>query len=379
MQARGFGSDYEEKEPPIARRQILVVIEDLCPDLLIRDLLAKMCAMTRDDIPTDGLILVTGAGGFIGSNIALALAAKGVRVVLCDDLGQDSRWLNVRDGSFHDIVAVDGLPGWLDRHSGELRGIVHMGAISATTETDVDLIVARNTRSTLDLWEVATREKVPFVYASSAATYGDGRAGFDDESTQDALARLRPLNAYAWSKHLIDRRLLRDRDDGRPTPPSWAGLKFFNVYGPRESHKKSMRSVIHQIWPKAARGETVRLFKSDNPDYDDGGQLRDFVHVDDCVHFATTALATPGLAGIYNVGTGKARSFRDLALATFAAVERQPRIEYIDMPEALKGRYQYFTEARTERGEAAGLAPNYRSLEDGVADYAAWLRANPEF
>lgn len=327
----------------------------------------------------DELVLVTGAAGFIGSNIALTLAAQGRRVVLCDDFGDDLRWLNIREGSFHDIIGIDALPAWLAQNKQMLAGIVHMGAISATTETDVDLIIRRNIRATLDLCDVASEVQIPFVYASSAATYGDGTAGFEDVSQQDALAGLVPLNAYGWSKHFVDRRLIRDRDEGRRMPPSWAGLKFFNVYGPRESHKGSMRSVIHQLWPKAAQGETVMLFASDNPDYEDGGQLRDFVHVDDCVRFAIAALDADGLAGVFNVGTGKARSFRDLAVATFAAVGREPNLAYREMPEQLKGRYQYFTEARTERGVAAGLAPNYRSLEDGVGDYIAWLRDNPEF
>jgi len=327
----------------------------------------------------NSLTLVTGAGGFIGSNIALALAAEGRRVVLCDDFGQDTRWLNVRDGSFEDIVTIADLPAWLARTGDALAGLVHMGAISATTETDVDRIVARNIRCTLDLWAHCTEHRVPFVYASSAATYGDGSAGFDDVSTSAALATLKPLNAYGWSKHFADRRFLGDAEAGRPTPPSWTGLKFFNVYGPRESHKGGMRSVIHQLWPKAARGDTVSLFKSDHPEYEDGGQLRDFIHVDDCVRFALAALRTPNLGGVYNVGTGQARSFADLARATFAALGRDPRITYVAMPEALRGKYQYFTEATTARGIAAGLAPNYRSLEQGVADYIAWLQNNPDF
>lgn len=324
-------------------------------------------------------ILVTGAGGFIGSNIALDLARQGHDVILGDDFGNDQRWMNVRNGCFHDVIAIPDITAWVRKNADTLDGIVHMGAISATTETDVDKIVALNIRATLDLWELSAAHGIRFVYASSAATYGNGKAGFDDEQTQEGLGRLTPLNAYGWSKHFVDRRILRDRDEGRTTPPVWAGLKFFNVYGPRESHKGSMRSVIHQIRPKAENGETISLFKSDHPDYADGGQLRDFVHVDDCVRFACNALMSEGIGGIYNVGTGQARSFADLAKATFAAVGKEPRIAYIDMPEALRGKYQYFTEARMERGKKAGIAPNFRSLEEGVADYVNWLRANPDF
>lgn len=323
--------------------------------------------------------LVTGGGGFIGSNIALALAAEGRRVILCDDFGNDLRWMNIRDGVFHDIVSIAALTEWITTNGSKLEAVVHMGAISATTETDIDRIIRLNIRSTLDLWSFCASTGIPFVYASSAATYGDGHEGFDDSQDLDKLESLRPLNAYGWSKHFVDRRILKDRDEGRPMPPIWAGLKFFNVYGPRESHKGAMRSVIHQIRPKAELGETVKLFRSQNPAYEDGGQLRDFVHVDDCVRFALNALSTPGTGGIFNVGTGRARSFNDLALATFRAVGRKAQVAYVDMPEALCGRYQYFTEAETRRGVAAGLAPNYRSLEDGVNDYVNWLRANPDF
>jgi ADP-L-glycero-D-manno-heptose 6-epimerase len=315
------------------------------------------------------LVLVTGAAGFIGSNVARMLAAEGRRIVACDWFGQGRKWSNLQDVLLHDVIRPEAMLAWLDAQGEPPSAIVHMGAISATTETDVDLIVERNIRCTLDLWTWAARHGTRLIYASSAATYGDGSQGFVDDDSPEALARLRPLNPYGWSKHVVDRRIVDDVRRGRPTPAGWAGLKFFNVYGPGEAHKGSMRSVAHQIYPAASRGETVSLFRSDHLDYADGGQLRDFIYVADCCQVIRNMLAAETLAGIYNVGTGRARSFADLARAVFAAVGREAAISYREMPEPLRGRYQYFTQADTRKLHAAGLAPDFHSLEDGVAAY----------
>lgn len=322
--------------------------------------------------------LVTGGAGFIGSNIALALSQAGHRVVICDDLGQDQRWMNLREATLHDIVSIAGLPDWLQRNVDVLDGIVHMGAISSTLETDIDNIVQLNIRSTLDLWSLCARHDIPLVYASSAATYGDGAQGFVDDGSSEALSRLRPLNAYGWSKHFVDRRIAYDVEAGAPSPRVWAGLKFFNVYGPREGHKGAMRSVVHQFWPRARAGETVSLFKSENEKFPDGGQMRDFVYVEDCVRVALNILLKQEFSGIYNVGSGQARSFQDLTEATFLAVGKSPKIDYKEMPTSMRGRYQYFTQADTGRLVDAGVAPNFHSLEDGVADYVNWLERTPD-
>lgn len=318
-------------------------------------------------MPED-LTLVTGAAGFIGSNIASDLARGGADVVACDTFDQET-WRYIASAPLHDIIRPEHTLAWLAQHAGRVSSIVHMGAISSTTETDVDKIVSTNIRLTLDLWHYAATEGVTFIYASSAATYGDGSHGFRDDTSPEALARLQPLNAYGWSKHFVDRRIANDVARARPTPPRWAGLKFFNVYGPNEGHKGSMRSVVHQIYPRAANGETVWLFKSGNEHYVDGGQLRDFVYVKDCCAVVRKMLAVPALSGIFNVGTGKARTFADLAGAVFRAVGREPLIEYFDMPEPLRERYQYFTEADASKLKAAGLAPEFRELESGVEDY----------
>ncbi|MBJ7328685.1 MAG: ADP-glyceromanno-heptose 6-epimerase [Solirubrobacteraceae bacterium] len=315
------------------------------------------------------LVLVTGGAGFIGSNIATDLAEQGLRVAICDRFGDGKNWQYVAKSLMYDLVRPEDIFDWLASHRGQVDGIIHMGAISATTETDVDKIIANNVRLTLDLWTYAATHDTTFIYASSAATYGDGSRGFVDDDSPQGLARLRPLNAYGWSKHLVDRRIVDDVQRGEPTPSRWAGLKFFNVFGPNEAHKGSMRSVVHQMYPVAAAGDPVRLFRSDHPDYADGGQLRDFIYVKDCTAVVRNMLEAQTLTGIYNVGTGTARSFDDLATSTFVAAGREPRIEYIDMPEALRGRYQYFTQADTTKLQAAGLAPAFHTLEDGVRDY----------
>ncbi len=219
------------------------------------------------------------------------------------------------------------------------------------------------------LWRFATDNAIPFIYASSAATYGDGSAGFNDAESEEALGRLHPLNLYGWSKHAFDKFVAREIKRGAITPPQWAGLKFFNVYGPNEYHKGNMKSVIAQCYPKVMSGEAVTLFKSHNPDYEDGGQLRDFVYVQDCVNVILWLLDKPEVSGLFNLGTGKARSFKDLAAAVFAAANKPEKISYVDTPEQIRDKYQYFTEADMQKLRAAGFGGNFRSLEDGITDY----------
>nr|WP_209856909.1 ADP-glyceromanno-heptose 6-epimerase [Rhizobium herbae] len=334
--------------------------------------------MRMSSLLNNKLIVVTGAAGFIGSNIAHSLASDGASIVACDWFGTDNRWRNLAGVRLEDIISPENLMAWLARNLGAVEAIVHMGAISATTERDVDRIVSNNVRLSLDLWDHCRLNDVTFVYASSAATYGDGSQGFTGDDSETGLAKLAPLNPYGWSKHVVDRRIAADVARGKTVPLRWAGLKFFNVYGPHESHKLDMRSVIHQIWPDVVAGEPIRLFKSHHPDYADGGQMRDFIHVDDCVHVVRRVLDAPTIGGIFNVGTGQARSFRDLAVAAFTAAGAPPQIEYVDMPECLRGRYQYFTQADTTRLVSSGLAPNFQSLEEGVTSYVDWLSRHPD-
>lgn len=319
-------------------------------------------------------VLVTGGAGFIGSNVAAALARAGYRVTICDILERGEKWRNIVDIDLHDIIPPSQLQYLLLQRTLSADAVIHMGAISATTERDGDELVKNNIRLSIDLWEWSAQHSVPYIYASSAAVYGDGSAGFDDDNSPDVLARLSPLNAYGWSKLFVDRRITRDVNDGMPTPPNWAGLRFFNVYGAREEHKGSMRSVISQFLPKILSGEPVRLFRSHHPDYADGEQLRDFIHVDDCVAVILWLLDQSGFSGVFNVGTGQARSFHDLALAVYAALGNEPAIEFIDMPQEIRPNYQYFTEAKTDRLRTAGCSHIFRSLEKGAAEYVSeWL------
>ncbi len=314
--------------------------------------------------------LVTGGAGFIGSNVLAELTGRGWDVAVCDRLGaaDDGKWRNLAHHPLADLFPPEQLWAWLERFGRDLDAVVHMGAVSSTTEFDADLIAGTNFGLSRDLWRWCAEQGVRLVYASSAATYGDGAAGFEDADDAASLAALRPLNAYGWSKAAFDLWARREADAGR-APPAWAGLKFFNVYGPNEGHKGAMRSLAHQLYPRAAAGETVTLFRSHHPDYPDGGQLRDFVYVLDCARVVAWLLEAPEIAGVYNLGTGQARSFADLAGAVFAAVGQTPAIAYVDTPAAIRDRYQYFTQACMERLRALGWNAPFTPLEAGVADY----------
>jgi len=315
------------------------------------------------------MILVTGAAGFIGSVITARLIGQGHQVAACDRFETGQKWRNLAKHPVVDIVAPQSLCDWVKANGQDIEAIVHMGAISATTETDVDLIVETNFRLSRDLWRLAAEYGVRFIYASSAATYGAGEQGFRDDQSADYLAGLRPLNAYGWSKALFDVAAIRMAQQDA-APPFWAGLKFFNVYGPNEYHKGGQRSVVHQIYEQVRDTGRARLFQSHHPDYEDGGQLRDFVWVEDCAAMVDWLLeAEPGQSGLYNCGTGKARSFLDLARAVFAAMDREPDIHFVPTPDAIRRHYQYFTEADMAKARAAGFAQNPVSLEDGVARY----------
>ena len=324
------------------------------------------------------MILVTGGSGFIGSYLAAMLEARDERVVICDWLGTEDKWRNISKRDLENLIAPERLFDFLNDFGDKIEIIYHMGGISATTEKDGDLIAESNFRLTRALWLWCRDNGVRLVYASSAATYGDGAAGFKDEESIEALSKFKPLNAYGWSKHLVDRWIAQQKKKGDKGPAQCVGMKFFNVYGPNEYHKGSMRSVIHQIYPYAVRGEAFSLFKSHHPDYTDGGQLRDFVWVGDCCDVMVWMLDHPNVNGLFNMGTGAARSFADLAKAVYVSAGAEPKIAFRDMPVELRGKYQYFTQADMGKLRAAGYTAPFTSLEDGVRTYVQDFMAKPD-
>jgi len=327
------------------------------------------------------MFVVTGGAGFIGSNIVAALEARGVHdIVVVDRLRTGDKWRNIAKRGLADIVNPDYTMQYLDANQNAIDGIIHMGAISSTTEVDADKIVSNNFNLTLRLWQWCSKHEKRFIYASSAATYGDGANGFTDTFTQEALANLRPMNPYGWSKHLFDRRVAAKVAHGRKIPPQWVGLKFFNVYGPNEYHKAGQQSVVAQVYPRANVDAHFNLFKSHNPNYSDGGQLRDFVWVGDCVDVIMWLIDNPHVSGLYNLGTGQARSFLDLASAVYRSLDKDPKIRFVDTPMAIRDRYQYFTQADMHALRSVGYTKPFTTLEDGIKQYVLnYLHTNDPY
>src|SRR6266487_1321892 len=314
------------------------------------------------------MLLVTGGAGFIGSNLVAGLNEAGrTDIVLNDALGDAGKWRNLGKRQLADVVPPGELIGWLD--SRKLEAVIHLGAISDTTATDADAVLATNFRLSLRLLDWCAATRTPFIYASSAATYGDGGEGYCDDWAAGALKRLRPMNLYGWSKQLFDLAVVERARRGDKLPPQWAGLKFFNVFGPNEYHKGEMMSLVAKRFDDAKSGKPIRLFKSHRAGIADGEQKRDFIYVDDAIAVVRWLVETPAVSGIFNVGTGVARSFRDLVVAMFRALGQPENIEYIDMPPAIRDQYQYFTQAEIENLRRAGYNADFTPLETAVKHY----------
>ena len=312
------------------------------------------------------MIIITGGAGFIGSAMLWELNRKGCRdIIVVDALGSTAtgKWKNLSGLRFADFTPREQFLQLLEKGSfGKVSAIIHMGAISATTETDADLLIERNFSFSKSVASYCMATDTRLIYASSATTYGDGNAGYEDDET--GLFSLRPLNMYGYSKQLLDLWALRNGVLGKA-----AGLKFFNVYGPNEYHKGAMSSVVYKAFNQIRETGTASLFRSYRPEYRDGEQMRDFVSIRDCTSIIAWLLEHPEVSGLFNAGSGKARSFNDLVTATFRALGLEPAITYVPMPEALQGRYQYHTCAAMRKLVQAGYSASMTPLEEGVTDY----------
>ncbi|MGN0944718.1 MULTISPECIES: ADP-glyceromanno-heptose 6-epimerase [Fusobacterium] len=320
------------------------------------------------------MIIVTGAAGMIGSAFVWKLNEMGINdIIVVDKFRTEEKWLNLRKRDYADWVDRDDLFEWLSNpaNAEKITGVVHMGACSATTEKDGDYLMSNNYGYSKKIWEFCAARQINYVYASSAATYGAGELGYNDDVTPEELKKLMPLNKYGYSKKIFDDWAFKQKI----TPKQWAGTKFFNVYGPQEYHKGRMASMVFHTFNQYKENGGVKLFKSHKEGYKDGEQLRDFVYLKDVVDVLYFLLTEKIESGVYNIGTGEARSFLDLSMATMRAASNNPKlaqedvIEFIPMPEDLRGRYQYFTQATMEKLKRAGYTKEFHSLEDGIKDY----------
>lgn len=309
------------------------------------------------------MIIVTGGAGFIGSCVVRTLNDAGMEdIIIVDNIASTEKWLNIRNKKFIKYIHKSGFLAELPKLE-NVTAVIHMGAQSSTTERDFDYLWNNNFEYTKTLWNYCADKQIQFIYASSAATYGDGSEGFDDQMDIDKLL---PLNGYGYSKQLFDQWV---KHQAAVFPKQHVGLKFFNVYGPNEYFKGSMASMIFHGYNQIQSDGEIRLFKSCNPDYEDGGQLRDFVYVKDICSVILWLLQHEEVNGLFNVGTGRAQSFRELAEATYHALDMKPNIRYVDMPEHLKKKYQYYTKAEMKQLRDAGYNKEFMDLEVGARDY----------
>lgn len=315
------------------------------------------------------MIILTGGAGMIGSMVAWHLnnEMNFNDFVIVDDLVNEQQEYNFNKRDFVEYIKKDDLKKYLNKKQ-NISAVIHMGAISATTESNFNRLLESNIRFSQQLWHWCAKNKVPFIYASSAATYGDGSFNYNDNESE--LDQLNPLNAYGYSKHFFDRWIQLELAKKQPAPPQWCGLKFFNVYGPNEYHKDRMASVVFHAFNQYKESKQIKLFKSEHPSYKDGMQVRDFIYVKDAVKVIIFFLNNSKFSGVYNVGTGNPETFKALAEAVLSNnTGNTDEIKYINMPNDLKGKYQYYTNARIDKIRSIGFGDNFKNLNEGVTDY----------
>lgn len=315
------------------------------------------------------MIIITGGVGFIGSQVLAALEKVENNIAVVDVFGSDDKWRNVSKRRTTTFISPDSIFDFLDKHKKAIRLVLHFGGISSTMEKNVDLIVKNNINLSIDLYEYCIDNKIRFIYASSAATYGNGTNGLLDRDDVEYLDDLRPLNAYGWSKHCIDKHVWSTDNRKQSQENGVVALKFFNVYGPNEYHKGNQCSVIYSFYNQLKQGNTLQLFKSYKPEYSNGEQCRDFVWIQDCVNVVLWIIKHPTISGIYNVGSGTPRTFNDVANIISSVLKKKCTIEYVEMPEGLKEQYQYHTQANISKLRSVGYNLPMTSLEDGISFY----------
>jgi ADP-L-glycero-D-manno-heptose 6-epimerase len=310
------------------------------------------------------MILITGGAGFIGSNLINSLLSKNFSEIVSVDNKNFINQSYFINKNFSRILPAE-LNSFLKKNKNKIKTVVHLGAITSTTERNVKLIIENNLELSIFLWNWCEKNKKRLIYASSAATYGDGSNSFDDNESDDYLSKLVPLNLYGWSKHIFDRLILKKKKK----PSQLVGLKFFNVYGPNEFHKSEMKSVILKIYEKVSKNLQVNLFKSHNVKFKDGEQLRDFIYVKDVISIIEWFLNNPKINGLYNIGTGKPRSFNDIAKSIFKNTNKSKNLKYVNTPPKIRKQYQYYTKANIKKLRNSGYKKSFFSLEEGIKDY----------
>ncbi|MCW2107117.1 UNVERIFIED_ORG: ADP-L-glycero-D-manno-heptose 6-epimerase [Rahnella aquatilis] len=322
------------------------------------------------------MILITGAAGFIGSNVLRALNKSGISdIAICDSFGFSEKWKNIIDCEFSEFVFPEDLFQWIVKKP-DLKAVIHLGAKSDTTSSNADEILKSNFNYTSQLWEHCVKHSILFIYASSSSTYGDGSCGFNDYDDSESLSKLSPLSLYSWSKHIFDRKICRQNERGLESKTSWYGLKFFNVYGPGETHKGRMQSSINHICQQILAGNEVSLFKSQCDKFADGEQARDYIHITDVCKIILWFLFEIPTSGIYNVGTGNATSFNRVVQIAQNHLDRNVVIKYHSLPPDLINQYQHFTQANLNKLTKSGYSTPLTTIESGISSYIDYIINN---